>query len=836
MTKPTILQKLFLYTAPHCGQHVDLPARIVIKALNKYKPTVIHAALAAFLVVCCMGLISGANNPLQRWLYDLSQRHTAVSNNDSPVVIVAIDEDSKAKLGEWPWSNTLHASLIEQLRKAGVRAVAFSVPLQSSSDGLATDDNADRQLAQAIKAQGRVVLPLEVSTRPGPNKPDRQLTALLNRTQRHFGDGSLDQAVAARPMGNSNNPLIAAAAALGHVISPADTDGITRREYAAVKLDTLALPSLSVALSNLSTEERNALIVTNNQLQLNAQRNAISLGKELSFLPLYPRSSFTTLPYWQVLSGEVDPQLLQDKVVLIGFTEGANADRVETSVGTLPRVSVIAAATNSLLQNRTYHHPLWASLLELLLASGVIALCAFVPTVIKSNLKILIFLGVTLLLIAMDYWSLQHLAMLNLVPQVIALIASAAIIWALGIGNIQQKSSTSPTISMDTLKTLALTLHGQGQLDLAYDTLRRCPPNTDTLDLTYRLAADYERRRDILKAAQVYRYISECNPNYKDAAAQLQRLQQLIERPKPATDPSTVKPLRNISKPKPVEPLVERKSGKETLGRYEIEKQIGKGAMGVVYLGRDPKINRIVAIKAIPLAEEFEDHDLVEARERFFREAEMAGRLNHPGIVTIFDAGEDHGLAYIAMEYIKGEHLSYYCEPSRLLPVKKALTLVIRVAEALNYAHLQNVVHRDIKPANIMFNIETDALKITDFGIARLSDVSRTKTGIVLGTPSFMSPEQLEGRPLDGRSDLFALGVTMYQMLTGQLPFRADSMTRLMNNIATEPHPPIRSLRPELPASLESIVDRCLAKAAEDRFQNGVEMAETLRNCVRNMT
>ena len=810
--------------------------RTVFKALTNFKPTVIYAAIATVLMVGCMGLISGANNPLQRWLYDLSQRHSAAASIDSSVVIVAIDEDSKAKLGEWPWSNTLHASLIEQLRKTGAKAIAFSVPLQSATDGSTADVNADLQLAQAIKAQGKVVLPLEISTRPGDNSTDRQLTALLNRTQRHFGDGSLDHAVSARPIANSSNRLIAAAAALGHVISPIDSDGTSRREYAAVKLSDLALPSLSVAVSNLATEQRDALIVTNDQLQLNAQRDSIPLDKELSFAPVFPRSGFTTLSYWQVLSGEFDQHLLRDKVVLIGFTDGASADRVETPVGAWPRVTAIAAATESLLQSRTYRHPIWASLLELLIGAGIVVLCAFAPIRLNRNINLLIFIGLISVLLAIDYWSLTHLATLNLVPQIVALLATLGVIWALGTGTAQSKTAASPAISMDTLKTLALTLHGQGQLDLAYETLRRCQPNQDTLDLTYRLAADYERRRDVLKAAQVYRYISECDPNYKDAGNQFKRLQTLIERPKPTPTPGAPKPIRNISRPKPVEPPAPSRSGKEVLGRYEIERQIGKGAMGVVYLGRDPKINRIVAIKAIPLAEEFEDHDLVEARERFFREAEMAGRLNHPGIVTIFDAGEDHGLAYIAMEYIKGEHLSYYCEPNRLLPAKKALTLVIRVAEALNYAHLQNVVHRDIKPANIMFNIDTDALKITDFGIARLSDVSRTKTGIVLGTPSFMSPEQLEGRPLDGRSDLFALGVTMYQLLTGQLPFRADSMTRLMNNIATEPHPPIRSLRPELPPGLENIVDRCLAKAAEDRFQNGVDMAEALRNCMRTMT
>jgi Serine/threonine protein kinase len=207
----------------------------------------------------------------------------------------------------------------------------------------------------------------------------------------------------------------------------------------------------------------------------------------------------------------------------------------------------------------------------------------------------------------------------------------------------------------------------------------------------------------------------------------------------------------------------------------------------------------------------------------------MAGRLNHPAIVTVYDAGEDNGLAYIAMEYLRGHHLSTHTDPKNLLTPKSVMLLVARVAEALHYAHRQNVVHRDIKPANIMFNPETDELKITDFGIARLTDTSRTKTGIVLGTPSFMSPEQLEGRTLDGRSDQFALGVSLYQLLCGQLPFRADSMPRLMQKIATEPHTPIRMIRPDLPAEVEAIIDRALSKSADDRYVTCAEMAMALR-------
>lgn len=269
------------------------------------------------------------------------------------------------------------------------------------------------------------------------------------------------------------------------------------------------------------------------------------------------------------------------------------------------------------------------------------------------------------------------------------------------------------------------------------------------------------------------------------------------------------------------------------LGRYLIEREIGRGAMAAVYLGRDPKINRVVAIKALPLAREFGDEELEEARRRFFREAETAGRLNHPHIVTVYDAGEDHGLAYIAMEFLSGQPLSESASASKLLPASLVLEVLARVADALAHAHRQNVVHRDIKPANIMFDRATDGLKITDFGIARLTDSGTTKTGIVLGTPSFMSPEQLEGRTVQGASDLFSLGVSLYHLLTGQLPFRADSMTGLMFKIANDAHPPLRGIRPDLPGFLEAILNRALQKRAADRFQSGAEMASAMRNCAR---
>jgi serine/threonine-protein kinase len=365
-------------------------------------------------------------------------------------------------------------------------------------------------------------------------------------------------------------------------------------------------------------------------------------------------------------------------------------------------------------------------------------------------------------------------------------------------------------------------------------------PNATVLADLYALGNQLEQRSRTPQATAVYRHLARFDNTYKDVATRLKRLMDTDRaKTKPAGTPKTDSPAMSATTPnlraapqeRPAAAAAAAVPDNERLGRYQLEREIGRGAMGVVYLGRDTAINRMVAIKAIPLAAEFSDTELVEARSRFFREAETAGRLNHPNIVTIYDVGEERGLAYIAMEYLKGRHLSDYAKSNNLLEPGKLLDITARTANALGFAHKQQVVHRDIKPANLMYDPSTDVLKITDFGIARLSGAGSTRTGIVLGTPSFMSPEQLEGRTVTGHSDLFSLGVSLFQLLTGQLPFTADSMTGLMQQIAEAPHPPLRAFRPDLPACVESVIDRALAKNPEARYDSGAQMAAALDEC-----
>jgi serine/threonine-protein kinase len=421
---------------------------------------------------------------------------------------------------------------------------------------------------------------------------------------------------------------------------------------------------------------------------------------------------------------------------------------------------------------------------------------------------------------------------------------SAVILW-------DRMGKRAPVVPMPTAKTAVGTDTARllDNFEQRFAELKGRKPNATVLGDLYTLGNQLEQRGRTVQATAVYRHLARFDNTYKDVAARLRRLMD-TDRAKAkaaatataatadstAAMSATTPNLRAAPKERPAAAgAAAAVPDSERLGRYQLEREIGRGAMGVVYLGRDTAINRMVAIKAIPLAAEFSDAELVEARSRFFREAETAGRLNHPNIVTIYDVGEERGLAYIAMEYLKGRHLSEYAKSNNLLEPRKVLEVIARTADALGFAHKQQVVHRDIKPANLMYDPSTDVLKITDFGIARLSGAGSTRTGIVLGTPSFMSPEQLEGRTVTGHSDLFSLGVSLFQLLTGQLPFTADSMTGLMQQIAEAPHPPLRAFRPDLPACVESVIDRALAKNPEARYDSGAQMAAALDECRSRM-
>jgi len=265
------------------------------------------------------------------------------------------------------------------------------------------------------------------------------------------------------------------------------------------------------------------------------------------------------------------------------------------------------------------------------------------------------------------------------------------------------------------------------------------------------------------------------------------------------------------------------------LGRYEVLGELGQGAMGVVYKAKDPLIDRVVAIKTINLGLALDEKE--EYEERFYQEAKAAGRLNHPNIVTIYDVGRSGEVAYIAMEFLQGRELREIMNEPGSLSVGRVLDIAAQVAQGLAYAHEHDIVHRDVKPSNIMV-IRDGHVKITDFGIARMaSSAVRTQTGMVLGSPKYMSPEQVMGKSIDQRSDIFSLGVMLYEMLAGQTPFKGENVNAIMYQTLNSVPAPPNTLNPDVPEMINFIVAKALAKGVDDRYHNAKDFAADLRAC-----
>ena len=696
--------------------------------------------------------------------------------------------------------------------------------------------NTDAELAESIKSAGNVVLAMVFKVQQSRGRPDAELPNFVLRNslnQIHDRVSALTNGLFPFSTISPQPPIIEFgrhAAAIGHLNAlPDRVDGGVRSEPLVLLHYDRYYPSLSLQIAALSlnldvndirvnlaesVELGNLTIKTDSRLQMNTfYYSEIAEG-----LPAFQVDSF-----YDVLTGKIPVEKYRDKIVLIGATAaGVGTQQVTPVDPSMPPVLTLAHSVSSILNEDFFIQPEWgiqASIGTYLLVT--LFLMLLMPR-LKAGVAFVLSVALLLAMVATHY-SLMTTATtwIKLATPSTLLVIGYLLITTKRFLVTERGKARSDEDSTESNRMLGIAFQTQGQLDMAFEKFRKCRPvDEQVLEAMYNLALDFERKRQFNKASSVYQYMAKHAKDFRDIASRMERAQKMEE---------TV--MLGGSGGHAGGTLLLDAGGveKPMLGRYEVEKELGKGAMGIVYLGKDPKISRVVAIKTMELAQEFEEDELEEVKERFFREAETAGRLNHPYIVTIYDAGEEHDLAYIAMEFLKGHDLARYCKADHLLDMQTVISIVQRAAEGLDYAHKQNVVHRDIKPANIMYEPESDTVKITDFGIARITDSSKTKTGMVLGTPSYMSPEQLAGKKVDGRSDLFSLGVMLYQMLSGSLPFKADSMASLMFKITNEDAPDVRSLRTEIPPDLAAVIERALVKDADQRFQTGAEFAEALK-------
>ena len=821
------------------------------------------------LAVSCV-MLGAANSDLIRSLerkaYDLGVQATTRVPLDR-VVVIAIDDVSIANLGRWPWPRDRMAKMTDLLAAGKAKVIANTVfffepqidpgyayvtrlqglvkqnaenaempPVLTQISGVLDEAeaalNTDRILAESVAKAGNVLMPMLFVLGEPSGRPDKALPEFVSKNRfPQVAEGAGD----ARPTLSAQFPIEsigAKAVAIGHLNAYPDVDGAIRTEPLVLRHYDQYYPSLAlmIAARSLNLGPADIQVVLGQEVRLGKLRIQTDADTQMNTFFYKERDGkppFQVDSFYDVLTGKIPASKYQDKIVLIGATAAGVGSLQVTPVSSgMPPVLTLAHAVSSILQGHFFITPAWGDWVPL----GVFVLVALYLIVLLPRLSA----GVGALSTALILAALigTHFGLMISASTWILLMSSATLLL---VGHLllttkrflmtERGKEKSEADSAESNRMLGLAFQGQGQLDMAFDKFRKCPLDDALMENIYNLALDFERKRQFNKAEAAFRYMADFNPKFRDLEQRLKRAKAMSETVMLGGAGGRANASTLMLDGGAVE--------KPMLGRYQIEKELGKGAMGVVYLGRDPKINRVVAIKTMALAQEFEADELADVKQRFFREAETAGRLNHQNIVTMYDAGEEHDLAYIAMEFLKGKDLVPFTKPGHLLPLPTVISIIARVADALAYAHSNNVVHRDVKPANVMYEPESDQVKVTDFGIARITDSSRTKTGMVLGTPSYMSPEQLSGKKIDGRSDLFSLGVMLYQMACGHLPFVGDSMAQLMFRIANEAYSDIRVANPQVPDGLVAVIDHALRKDMGERYQSGDEMARDLRACAQ---
>jgi serine/threonine-protein kinase len=808
-------------------------------------------------------------------LYDFRVKLRQSKQPLDKICLVTIDDQSITNIGRWPWPRSYIAELIDKLSSANPKVIGlnilFSEPdlnqgiqeiqglkgkfvmlwaqLQSKIrkkdyeeltkflDELRNSESRldnDTILATSIANSGKVVLPMFFMIGKPLTEEQTNLSELLSSSTLTNIDDTFVSAKKTHYI-EGYSPVLPfesfanSAAGIGHSNLLTDKDGVVRKETLCIYANGNYYPSFSLQLIC-------------KYLNLPLKDFRVTLGKNITFGNItVPTNNDMTMfidyagkpntyqyfSVFDVLSDKIPMELFKNKIVLVGHMASGIASLYVAPVDkSFPSLEIVANALQNILDQRFITRPSYAGILEIIILIIVGIFISIILPRLKAQWGGIITFAIFIIIISIGtYLFMANGFWIKLIYPALLLIVGYTVITLKYFLLTEKKKELVETESIETNKMLGLSFQGQGMLDLAFEKFRRCPIDDAMKELLYNLGLDFERKRQLNKAVAVYEHIMTADPKYKDLETKIQQL-------KTAGESVTFGAGAPGAKKKSSDTVImEGSTQAPTLGRYEIEKVLGQGAMGIVYLGKDPKINRMVAIKTLKFEDDISEEEVKKIKERFFREAESAGTLNHPNIVRIFDAGEDYDISYIAMELLEGDDLKTNCEKDKLLPIPEVIDITAKVANALDYAHQQGIVHRDIKPANIM-KLKDGTIRVTDFGIARIVSSSSTQTGTVMGTPSYMSPEQIAGKKVDGRADLFSLGVFLYEMLTGEKPFKGDSIATLIFQITTEPPPEPLQFNPNIPKPLLDIITKLLQKNPDQRYQRGTELEEDLKKCL----
>jgi serine/threonine-protein kinase len=710
------------------------------------------------------------NLSIQDLMYDF---RGSLSPGDQ-IIIVEIDEKAQKNAGEWPWHRDRLADLIYSISLAQPKVLFLDVFLPPDVE---EDTSGNTEVLVDLMAElDNVIVPMYFNlsgvslAQSGP--PSWVLKSALKTSpgEKHASFSALQIFYPSEKVG-------CAARDVGHMNIIKDIDDVVREEPLFISYQGNYYPSSSLQIA------KNYLEARNDQLRIEDEKIVLKdicvpISKKGEILVNYngPVRTFRHISAWDVLSDKVDPQLFFHKIVLLGFT-GSNSTLIKTPVSDkMTSVERTANVVENII-HKNFLTP-WSFWFDILLLVVIGVFCA----VVLPNVSLL-FRMVTL---TVSFF----------------VVANFSFILFSSIGVVTKPLYPILEVFLFLIATPAIK-----------------PKKTDQTKEQATLEPEREGANEI-KETQIS---SELTTRTK--AAEAATTQKEI---KPATE------LLNLVAGQGKQPEKRKTTTQMDLsqfGRYRILEALGKGAMGTVYKSEDPAIDRLIAIKTIRLDFLASEDEVRELRQRLIREAQAAGRLSHPNIVTIYDVGEQGDLQYIAMEYLKGSSLDKLIRKKTELNYRIVAKIMIQVCDALSYAHRRGIVHRDIKPANIMI-LDDFVVKVMDFGIASSGASSMTRSGVAVGTPSYISPEQLQGKPADKRSDIFSTAVVLYEFLTRQRPFRGEDISSVMYSILNDTPPPPSTINERTPTIFDRIAAKAMAKNPDERYQDTSEISALLKEFV----
>lgn len=824
--------------------------------MAKYSSYILYLLITIFIVILYANGI-GPLDGLQRSISDFMCRVTAPDSHDAKVVLVKIDQKAQKEYGAWPWNRDRLADLAAATAAGEPKVLVLNTELfdEAAQDSAGYTDILAGQLSW-IK---NTVLPYDIALATYRSNLTSNPKYLFNNAlviENPIGLMDEQSSLLARKVFLPAEKLLATHVYLGFNYESPDDDRTLRRTPMMVNFEGFYYPSLALVATGLYLNVPPDMITVHEgqRIEIGAARTVPLDEQGNLFLTFADGNSFKQYSAADVLSDNFDRSRLQGRLVFITADDPTREEQFETPVGeAVPASLVKATAIANMLDERftleQTHSPMY-DMLVLFLLGGI---CAFVLPRVTLLYRFVILLGGIIVLANINYLMLTSAAVLfNSVyiglQLVLFMVASPLLDSEFMAGEQPMKrpvSKSRPSRMVETRETVS---HGDSGKVRFIDSGASDPLNVATA------AMDYDRQPESYSDYQSLRLdgsdkLSDSQRHGGTAAAPLDddtppglrdsgpmgassdeiKLPESIDN---FADSGEIDRSGSMTDSQKVE-LQHRPPDVKNLGRYQVTGILGKGAMGLVYKGIDPAINRPVALKTIRLDFVNDPEEMAELKERLHREAQAAGKLSHPNIVTVYDVGSEGPLQYIAMEFLEGVTLEDLIKKKTRFNYRIIAQIIMQICNALDYAHDQGIVHRDIKPANIMI-LSDYRVKVMDYGIARIDSNSMTKTGIAMGTPNYISPEQLKGMAIDRRADLFSLGVVVYEMLLGRRPFKGENITSLIYSIMNhEPQKP-SDINPHVPLLFDHIIAKALKKDPAARYQRASELSNDMKDFVES--